>query len=217
MKFKISLFCLCIVSSCLKQSSINIAKMNNDFNLKSGLRIENGINRGLAFTDSLHDKYAITYISVTITNDSTIPIHLNTNFELEYEHPLKESDEKFRIVILPEEWTYDGLEITDNMIFKIHYDKGKTNFKKTLKPNQKYVFAIGTLRPSPAKICGIIPNAFLANEINANFKECQWQRREPYLSNSEMELGLKLDYCHIDGNATNCRILFCGQISYPKN
>ncbi|MDT0557688.1 hypothetical protein RM697_03465 [Ichthyenterobacterium sp. W332] len=209
---------LMFLCSCLKYSPSKVQDSNviNGYNLKSGLLINNGINRGLAFTDSLQNTYAITYISVTISNDSTIPIQFSTNFNLDYDHPLKESDDKFKVVILPEQWTFDGFEITDSMINDIYRRHKQPKLQQILKPNETFRFAIGTLRPSPAKICGIIPNAFFINDTTENFKHCNWLKQNHNTSKTPLLIGLKLDYCHNNGNVPNCMLLHCGTMSYPK-
>lgn len=185
------------------------------FELENGLRIENKVNRGLAFTDSLGDKYALTYIPVIVSNDGIKPLNFNLNFSSEYAHPLKESNEKFRLVVMPEKWTPDPMTITDSMILEIPEYAKELAYKKTLQPNQKYVFAIGTLRPSPAKICGIIPNSLFVNQINDIYPDCNWQMQKH--STNFIEIGLKLDYCHTDKAKPNCTIISCGQVSYLNN
>lgn len=206
---------LLMISSCVQQIPKSNEHIAITSNLKTGLYIENGINRGLAFIDTLGDKYAMTYISVTVKNDSTIPIRFQTHFDEEYEHPLKESDEKYKVVILPEEWTYDGIEISDSLIRSIPLYTKKRTLTQTLKPKEHYTFALGTLRPSPAKVCGVIPNYFFVQNADSNYHDCHnLQQQES--SNGSLNFGLKLDYCHNEGNAPNCTIISCGQISYPK-
>ena len=217
----IGIFVVVIICSCFQQTSKSERQIEKSFNqqqeLKNGLRIENGINRGLVFTDSLGDKYAITYIAITVTNDNSVPIKFQIALSSEYNHPLAENGEKFKLILLPKEWTYDGVTISDSLINEIPNYTDERIINEILKPGEKSVFAFGSLRPSPAKICVVIPNSLFTNDVSRIYPECDWKMREQYSSNSQIELGLKLDYCHKDGNAANCTIISCGQISYPKN
>lgn len=213
------IFVVVIICSCFQQTSKSERQSEKSFyqqhELENGLRIENGINRGLAFTDSLGDKYAITYIAITVTNDNSIPIKFQIALSSEYNHPLAENGEKFKLVLLPKEWTYEA--ISDRLINEIPNYADKRIISEILKPGEKTVFAIGSLRPSPAKICVVIPNSLFTNDVSRIYPECDWKMREQSSTNSQIELGLKLDYCHKDGNAANCTIISCGQITYPKN
>jgi len=217
----IRLFVVVIICSCFQQTSKSERQIENSFNhqheLKNALQIENGINSGLTFTDSLGDKYAITYIAITVANDNFVPIKFQIALSSEYNHPLAENGEKFKLILLPKEWTFDGVTISDSLINEIPNYSGKRIISEILKPGEKSVFGIGSLRPSPAKICVVIPNSLFANDLSGIYPECDWKIQEQYSTNSQIDLWLKLDYCHKDGNAANCTIISCGQISYPKN
>ena len=101
---------------------------------KSGLLIDYGINRGTGYTDSLGTYYNIRYIPITITNDSTIPIHFQIAFSKEYDYPVAYGDREFKVIPLPKEWALDGVEITDRMINELpkYIDKPFSN--KPLNP-----------------------------------------------------------------------------------
>ena len=215
----IGIFVVVIICSCFQQTSKSERQIEKSFKqqheLKNELRIENGINRGLAFTDSLGDKYAITYIAITVTNDISIPIKFQIALSSEYNHPLAENGEKFKLVLLPKEWTYEA--ISDRLINDIPNYIDKRIISKILKPGEKSVFAISSLRPSPAMICAVIPNSLFTNDVSKIYPECEWKMQGQYSTNSQINLGLKLDYCHKDGKAANCTIISCGHISYPTN
>ena len=84
-----------IVCSCFQQTSID------GLPIESRLRIENGINRGVSYTDSLGTRYNLRYIPITITNDSTFPIHIQIAFSNEYDYPTAYGDEKFKVFSFP--------------------------------------------------------------------------------------------------------------------
>lgn len=145
---------------------------NQQSELNLGLRIENGINRGLAFTDSLGDKYAITYIPTTVINDSTFPINFQLDLLEEYNYPQASSDEKYKLIILPKEWALDGVGITENMMEKLLTYLDNHSLNETIEPNQKITFAIATYRPAPSKKSVPIPNSLFSQNDVELYKEC---------------------------------------------
>lgn len=86
------LLVIVIVCSCIHKKSKDGEQIAiepiQQHTLKRGLRISNGINRGMAFTNALGDKYAITYIPITVINDSTVPIDFKLAFSNEYDFPI---------------------------------------------------------------------------------------------------------------------------------
>ena len=50
---------------------------------------------------------------------STVPIHFQLDFLKEYNYPQVNSDEKYKLIILPKEWALDGVGITENMTEKL--------------------------------------------------------------------------------------------------
>jgi hypothetical protein len=180
---------------------------SNQQTSKGGLRIENGINRGTRYTDSLGTNYGITYIPITITNDSTIPMHLQIAFSNEYDFPHPDSDEKFKLIPLPKEWALDGVEITESMINELPKYIDKPLLNETIEPGEKIVVAIGTLRPVPTN-CSPIPNVLFTYSNSDNFKACDSLMNQDKSANSQLVLGVKLDYC-----GGRCIIIPCGLVS----
>lgn len=87
----ISLFTAVIIGSCFQQSTEGenqIKQSPNQYqNLKNGIRIDNGTNRGINYTDSSGTDFNIRYIPIKITNDTIIPINFQINFSKEYDYP----------------------------------------------------------------------------------------------------------------------------------
>ena len=76
----LGLLIVLIVCSCNQQPSKNGQQSENGTNqnlkAKSGLEIEYGPNLGTGHTDTFGTKYFYVHSTAIITNDSTIPIHL---------------------------------------------------------------------------------------------------------------------------------------------
>ena len=77
---------------------------NQRLKLNSGLLIHNGQYRGTVYIDSLNNNYNIKYIPITITNDSTISIHLQIAFSKEYDYPIADAGESFKVFPMPKEY-----------------------------------------------------------------------------------------------------------------
>ncbi len=181
---------------------------------KSGLRIDNDLVRGMTYTDSLGTNYNLRHIPITITNDSTILMHLQIAFSNDYDHPHPDtdSDDKFKVILMPKEWALDGVAITDSMIDELkNYIIDKPSLNETLKPGEKFVLAIGILYARPVKSCGIIPNVLFAYSDCDNFKACDSLMNQDKSTNPQLALGVKLRYC-----GDRCILIPCGQISYPE-
>jgi len=181
---------------------------------KSGLRIDNGINRGTGYTDSVGANYNIRNIPITITNDSIIPIHLQIAFSKEYEYPIPFSDETFKVIPMPKEWALDGVEITDRMFNELQKYIDQPFLNKTLQPGERLVFAIGTrYRPTGR---GIVPNLLFAQSDSNNFQACDNLMNHDTSTNPQFVLGLKLDiYLAGQRSPISCILIPCGEISYP--
>lgn len=190
----------------------------------SGLRIDNGVNRGVGYTDSLGTPYNLRYIPITITNESIIPIHLQIAFSNEYNYPTAYGGQKFNVFpfpkeMSPDEVTYDSIsyELGDNELHDFLDSGFDTPYilNKTIKPSEKFVVAIGTLYPRPPKVCGVLPNKLFVQSDKGVFPKCDWLMKKDLSTNSPLALGLKLDFCGGDSKGS-CTIIPCGQISYPE-
>ena len=176
-----------------------------------GLRIDNGIYRGITYTDSLGSNYNLRYMPITITNDSTISIHLQIAFSKEYNYPDPASDEKFKIIPLSKEWALDGVGITESMIDELPNHIEKPFLNETIEPGEKIILAIGSLFPTPVKATGVLPRILFTHSDTGIFPECDWLTEEDPLSNQQIPLKLEITL------GERCMIILCGQISYSEN
>ena len=188
-----------------------IACSGNQQTLKSGLLIENRINRGINYTAPQGTDYSIRYIPITITNDSTISIHVQLAFSEEYSNPYPHIEEKFKLIPLPGEWALDGVDISENMIEELPGYIENPVLNQTITPGEKIILAIGSLYPRPAKSTGVLPRLLFAQSDTTPFPDCDRLVKEEPESNLPIPLGLKIIF------GERCKIIHCGQISYPGN
>lgn len=182
---------------------------------QNGLLIVNGINRGISYTDSLGSNYSLRYIPCTITNDSTIAIHLHLAFSKKYNYrPRPDASEEFRLIHLPTEWALDGSVVTESMIEQLPKHITNPSLIRTLEPGEKMVIGIGTLYPNPTNFTGILPKTLFVHSDEGIFQKCDWlMKKEPFIligDKNELELGLRLNF------GENCMIVPCGHISYSE-
>ena len=213
-----------IVCSCFQQKSKGALHAENSFSLpesKTGLRIENSLTRGTGFTDSLGSEYIIVHITNTITNDSTIPIQLEMDLPREYHYPISDDSQKFRIVLWP------GLTEPPHLysdsagqIFANSIDnesESQNQFNQLLEPGEKYLVTIGTIVPSPPKICSVVAFSIVEYNERKKYSDCDWPMDEVNSTNPKLALGLKVGFCTSGQQYKTCAILPCGQITYTEN
>lgn len=189
---------------------VMFACSGNEQKLRSGLLIENKINRGINYTDALGVDYSLRYIPVTITNDSTLAIHLTIAFSNDYNYPHTYSEEKFRLVPLPMEWALDGVGITESLINELPSYMDNPVMNKTIEPGEKIVFGIGSIYPRPANTTGVLPRILFTQNDTIAFPECNWLMERDQASNQQISLGLKIIF------GEKCVIIPSGKISFGK-
>ena len=210
----IGLLSVLICCFCSQRTSKNMLQTD------CGLLIENDKNRGVNFTDSLGAKYNLRYIPITITNDSTVSIHIQIAFSSDYDYPTAYGDQKFNVFPFPKEFKPD--EVTWDTIT---YELGKSKLRdflnegfetpyilnETLEPGQKFQLSIGSLYPRPPKVCGALPNKLFTHSDKGIFTRCDWLMNKDQYLHSQIALGLKLNF------KETCIIISCGHISYANN
>lgn len=172
-----------------------------------GLQIENGINRGLSYTDSLGGTYSIRYIPITLTNDTNLSIQLQLNFETA-DHLDTNSREPFSLIPLPERWAMDGVDITDSLLNEIPKYLQQPSVSKVLKPDEEWLMAIGTVYSRPARFTGVLPHILFTYSSAAAFSDCEWVMEEIPSPGAPLALGLRLRL------GENCMIVTVGQMAY---
>ena len=224
----LGLFCLLIICSCNQQPSKKGLQNEKDSNQHLGLRIENRINRGTGYTDLQGTDYNLRYIPITITNDTSISIHLQIDFSKEYDYPIENSGQKFKVLLLPKVFALDGVPITtDNQTlidsvqieFRNYLEYGlDTPYKlnKILEPNEKIVIVIGTQYRPRQTVLTPLPNVLFIKDDSASFKGCDNLIGQKSTTDSLIALGFKLNF-YKGRSIENCTIIPCGQISYNED
>lgn len=184
---------------------------NSKVNFNSGLKIENRINRGTNYTDPQGIDYSIRNIPITITNDSTIPIHLQIAFSTEYNYPIPESKEHFKLIPLPKEWALDGWGVTESMLDELPKLIEKPSLTVKLEAGEELLLSIGSLYSRPTKTSGVLPRTLFVQNDGKSFPECESLMQEELSSNQQIPMGLKI----IIGE--RCMLIPCGSIAYLKN
>lgn len=209
--------------SCIQQTSESGQQVENNQNqqqeAKTGLKIEYGPNLGMIDTFAAGN---YIHITATITNDSTIPIHLQLAISNEYNYPDSCGDSKYKIFLLPEELTPDTATlygiIADGLAdFLDRCLENPFTLNKTLEPGEYTVITIGTLLPNSSK-CAALPRAVFAQNDEHNFQRCDSRINQDKSTNPQFALGVKLDFYSGKGSTPEtCLLHPCGQISYPKH
>jgi hypothetical protein len=213
MKFRpiTELIIIMIFCSCAQCGSRSESTNSQQDNFKNGLKIENGINRGTNYTDSLGTPYSIRNIPIKIMNDTTFPIQVQISFSKKYNYPSTISNEMFKLIPLPKEWAANHSEITEHMINIVPKYIGDPLITVIIEPGEEFVLSIGSVYPRPAKVHGVLPRTlFVLNEIT-DFSECEWLMKKDRSTNNQIALGLKT----VIGE--KCLIIPCGSITYLKN
>ena len=165
---------------------------------KTGLLIEYGPNLGASFKDSLGVKYFYVHSTAIITNDTTIPIHLQFALANEYEFPTFCGDEKYKVFLLPEELTPDTATIYNNIVNGQH-DFLNTPldslhvFNKTLNTGDYCVVTIGVLTTQPTN-CAAVPRAIFSHNTKELYEVCDRQINRAIQTDPQLEIGVKLEY-----------------------
>ena len=209
-----------IVCSCSQRTTKDVLQIEDGpkqhLELKTGLKIEYGPNLGMIDTFKAGN---YIHITATITNDSTIPIHLQVAISEEYDFPAFCGDEKFKVFLLPKEMTPDTATLYGKLTDGLggFLDRCLENpyiLDKTLEPGGYAVITIGTLLPMAIK-CGALPRAVFAQSDGQNFQECDSGMNQDKSTNPHVALGLKIVFNSGRSQPETCILLPCGQISYP--
>ena len=190
-------------------------KQKSGTTFHSGLKIENGINRGIGFTDSFGAKYNIRYIPISLFNDTSQFINLELSFSHQYPNPSASTDNGFKIVPLPSNWVRDGAEITDSLLvaFKENLDQPEMNI--TLSPGEERSIGIGTVYPQGLSYPSPLPYGLVVRGEQGQTYPCEYRlKQNNSISESELELQLVLYWSSLE---EFCGIVDCGRLRYNKH
>lgn len=192
---------------------INNTDAQKEVNFKSGLMIENGINRGTDYTDSSGRIFNIRYIPVSITNESSNSILVEIDFLNEYDNPVVSGCPQFNVIPMPLEWGMNGVEITEDMMGEIPEYIRKPTANITLEPGESYIFAIGTRYLRSSSCVAPVPSAlFVQSDGNYN-RVCDYVIDQPETKRAGSALALHLDL-NRDKPDESCMIIPCGSITH---
>ncbi len=115
---------------------------------KIGLYIENGQRQGFQYLDSSKTEYNYRYYTITITNDTIIPIQLEIGFS-KTEMSLSNSSNS-KVFLLPRHLTPNEQHFDHSISMELKrfldFEIGKLeHLNKTLSPNEKCVLTFGVL------------------------------------------------------------------------
>lgn len=220
MLFRTTLALLLMACSINQQSSNDGLQAERGLNpppLKTGLRIDQKPTRGQSYTDSLGVKYALRHIPAIITNDSTIPIHVQITFSREYDYPMVYNKQQFKVFPMPEIWALDGVEITDSILHAIPKYINQPVVSKTLAPGEKWLLAFGTLYLTTVNY-GVFPIAIFSHNNRALYPEGARLTDPNNQPVSPLSLELLVGFTSgSQASPESHATINCGQISYPKN
>ena len=203
------------VCSCIQNPWKNGMQTDNNsdqfLEAKSGLLIENKINRGINYTDPQGIDYSIRYIPISITNDSTISIEVQITFSKEYNYPYPYNEERFKLIPLPREWAMDDTDISESMTNEIASYIENPVLNKTIKAGEQIVFAIGSLYPRPTNSTGVLPRRLFAQGETEIFENSDWSMEKNRSLNQQIPMVIKIIF------GEKCTIIPCGHISYLEN
>lgn len=203
-----------------QHDAVHSSQSNNE---KSGLSIEFGPNLGASFTDTLGISQFYVHITATITNDSTIPIHLELGMAGEYEFPPFCGASSFKAVLLPKELTPDSATIYNGIVNAEHeflyrcLDNPGIS-KYTLQPKEFCVVTIGALIGGSTN-CDAVPRAVFSFDDAMLYETCDHLVNQTMSTVPEQELAVKLEYYKQRKFITpedGCAVIPFGQISYPE-
>ena len=186
-------------------------------NIKPGLSIETGINRGITPFDSRKINSFLIHTTSTISNDTTFPIRLQMDLSQGYAFPALCNDDSFYVFIIPEP---EALWNSRKDSFRNYVDaclRDPLKVVKTLEPGEQISLTLGCLYPAPTQ-CGVFPRALFTTEHKDAHGQCDWRLHEKKSQNRSFELFVELGYYYDNGFGRppdSCAVLASGHFSYP--
>ena len=77
----------------------------------------------------------------------------------------------------------------------------------TIQSEEVYKFAIATLYPMPGETWSVVPNELFVIDSTLTYPDCEWSNSKVTLSETEVELGLKLHFI------PSCKVIAIGGVS----
>jgi len=122
---------------------------NHKNNTSSGLSIENGPRQGFQYIDSNSTEYNYRYYTITLTNDTTVPIQLSFGFTSLVTRLNDTSLTKIFLLprhLTPKQQQYDTHGISPALQYYLDHELEKLiQLDKTIQPKEKCVLTFGVL------------------------------------------------------------------------
>jgi hypothetical protein len=138
----------------------------------------------------------------------------------EYSYPISNDYQEFRVVL------WSGLTEPPHLYsdstgqafanFIDNEPESSNQFNQLLEPGEKYLITIGTIVPSPPKICSVVAFSIVEYNERRKHSDCDWLMGKVNSTNPKLALGLKVGFCTSGQHYKTCAVLPCGQISYPE-
>jgi hypothetical protein len=218
------LFLALVICSCSQQSSKKDAHESSVITeVKSGLNIEFGPNLGTSHIDTSGIRHFYVHSTAVITNDSTIPIHIEFALASEYEYPAFCGDTNlYKAFVVPKELTPDTATVYNNVLNGQHdfLNTPLANpvaMNKTLQVGEFCVVTIGILVATPTN-CAAVPRAIFSHDNQGLYEACDRRLNPAISTDPQFEIGVKLEYYNqrkFIAPEDGCAVIPFGQISYP--
>lgn len=187
----------------------------------SGLKIETSINHGLTPHASPNIWGFLIHTTTTITNDSTIPIHVDMSLAREIKFPSLCNDETFKVFLWPDEFqgaepNYESTSSSFDEFVNLCWDD-PAELSVTLAPGDSCSATIGALYPSPTT-CGVFPRVLFSNDDRALYDACGSEGNSEGSDPNPFELHVQLAFYYgnrFGSDPDSCLTIGCGNISYP--
>ena len=194
-----------------KDGKTNISILNKSWSQQ--LKIEHKGYRGSMFTDSTGITFNLRSNPMVFSNLNDIPVVLSLNFDASYSYPSEIGRETFRIFLLPSDWARDRTSdsLYTEMFKHLPQHMAAHRVLDTIQSGEVYKFAIATLYPMPGETWSVVPNELFVIDSTLTYPDCEWSSRKVGLSETEVELGLKLHFI------PSCKVIPIGGVSLVSN
>lgn len=190
------------------------SQVKNSF---SGVSISNTGRHGRPKFGNDSSWHAYFNITTTITNDTTVPIQLDLQFETEYKHLNK----TFRLFLLPQNMDVEAQKkqeyFSDTVVpfMKLH-EHYPTTIKKVLQPGEKYLVNVSYLSPKNSDF-GPGQLAIISNQHPYNFASIPDNIVKLLMKDEEnSNLYLGLNFSTLTDSMYGFKLVPMGKIKYTE-
>lgn len=135
----------------------------------SGIYIDHGSMTGIWYSDRSGNIYNYRSVTSTITNDSTLPLHLDLSLPAKQYYPAPYSEQYYHIYIIPEAISGEHIK-NESKALKEFLDSASSlnyTFRKIIPPKKELTLTIGVLSSSKSLTPGQM--ALMSKEHKPHF------------------------------------------------